>query len=134
MGGRSGSVLMLAAPAAYSKIDARTDANTDTHTGSISLSHLKGVGESEPRRGEGSGTGVAKSKVGVAKRRAEWVRSTLYACRLENPNLRLENPVERTEANGAGEAVDGSRLRVVGCTAKNQRVTAHFEGTTATNR
>lgn len=62
------------------------------------------------------------------------MRSTLYACRLENPDLRLENPVERTEANGAGEAVDGSRLRVVGCTAKNQRVTALFGTATEANR
>lgn len=55
--------------------------------------------------------GVAKSKAGVAKRRAQWVWNTHCACRLESPDLRLESPTERTEANGAGEVVDGSRLR-----------------------
>lgn len=78
--------------------------------------------------------GVAKSKAGVAKRRAQWVRSTLCACRLESPDLRLESPTERTEANGAGEAVDGDRLRGVGFTADLQGVTATWGDSTAANR
>lgn len=77
-------------------------------------SYLKGVGESVPQRGEGSSTGFAKRKAGIAKRKPQWVLSTLCGFRLEIHACRLENPVERTEANGAGEAVDGSRLRVVG--------------------
>ena len=134
-GGRAEWVCFgVSRPAAYSKTDARTDANTDTHTGSSRRGYLKGAGESVPRRGEGSGTGVAKRKAGLAKRKAQWVHSTLCGCRLESHACRLENPVERTEANGAGEAVDGSRLRVVGCTAKNQRVTALFWSATAANR
>ena len=106
----------------------------DTHTGSISRSKLKGVGESEPRRGEGSGTGLAKRKAWVAKRLVQWVRSTLCTCRLESHGCRLESPVERTEANGAGEVVDGYRLRVVGWTADYQWVTAHWGSTTEANR
>lgn len=78
--------------------------------------------------------GVAKSKAGVAKRRAQWVRSTLCACRLESPDLRLESPTERTEANGAGEAVDGDRLRGVGCTTDLQGITATWRDSTAANR
>lgn len=78
--------------------------------------------------------GVAKSKAGVAKRRAQWVRSTLCACRLESPDLRLESPTERTEANGAGEAVDGHRLRFVGFTADLQTFAATWGVTTEANR
>lgn len=92
------------------------------------------MGESVPRRGEGSVTGVAKRKAGVAKRRAQQVRSTYCACRLESPDLRLESPVQRTEANGAGEAVDGNRLRGVGFTADLQTFAASGGDTTEANR
>lgn len=92
------------------------------------------MGESAPRRGEGSGTGVAKRKAGVAKRKAHWVRSTLCGCRLESPACRLESPVQRTEANGAGEAVDGDRLRGVGFTADLQVFAATLGLTTEANR
>lgn len=48
------------------------------------------------------------------------MHSTLCGCRLGSHDLRLESPVKWTEANGAGEAVDESRLRVVGSTADLQ--------------
>ena len=43
----------------------------NTHFGSTSRCKLKRVGVSVPRRGEGSGVGVAKRKVRVAKRQAQ---------------------------------------------------------------
>lgn len=122
------------APARARAAHARTDANHATRLGCVSLCYLKGVGESVPRRGEGSGTGVAKRKAGVAKRRAQWVRSTLCACRLESPACLLESPVQRTEANGAGEAVDGDMLRVVGFAADLQAITATWWVATEANR
>ena len=42
--------------------------------------------------------------------------------------------MQRTEANGAGEAVDGFSLREVGYAAILQRVTATFWDSTAANR
>ena len=42
--------------------------------------------------------------------------------------------MQRTEANGAGEAVDGFSLREVGFTADLEGVTATFRSSTAANR
>lgn len=42
--------------------------------------------------------------------------------------------MERTEANGAGEAVDGDKLRGVGSTADLQVLTATWGVTTEANR
>lgn len=93
VGGRSGCGAEVTA-AAVGESDTRTDGRfTPTHTESISRYYLKGVGESVPRRGEGSGTGLAKRKAWVAKRRVQWVRSTLCTCRLESHGCRLESPV-----------------------------------------
>lgn len=93
VGGRSGCGAEVTA-AAVGESDTRTDGRiTPTHTEITSRSYLKGAGESVPRRGEGSGTGLAKRKPWVAKRKAQCVRSTLCGCRLENHGFRLENPV-----------------------------------------
>lgn len=78
--------------------------------------------------------GVAKRIAWVAKRQVQWVRSTLCTCRLESHAIRLESPTERTEASGAGEAVDGHRLRWVGYTADLQTYAATWRATTEANR
>lgn len=62
------------------------------------------------------------------------MRSTLCTCRLESRDCRLESPVQRTEANGAGEAVAGYWLRDVGCASDLQAVAATFTDTTEANR
>ena len=93
VGGRSAPVLVSAAMRLALKQGHGRTLHPDTHFGIISLSKLKGVGVSVPRRGEGSGMGVAKRKVRVAKRRAQWVRSTLCTCRLESRTCRLESPM-----------------------------------------
>lgn len=80
---------------AVGESDARTDGRQARHTYRQHQSKQikRGGRERTPIGGEGSYTGVAKSKAGVAKRRAQWVHSTLCACRLESPDLRLETPV-----------------------------------------
>lgn len=61
---------------------ARTDARTTDASGKHQQDYLKGVGESEPRRGEGSGTAVYDWKAPITNRKAKRLRSSGCACRL----------------------------------------------------
>lgn len=69
VGGRSAPVLVSAAMRLALKQGHGRTLHPDTHFGITSRCKLKWVGVSAPRRGEGSGTGLAKRKAWVAKRR-----------------------------------------------------------------
>ena len=62
---------------------ARTDARTTNVLRKHQQDYLKWVGESAPRRGEGSGTAVYDWKATITNRKAKRLRSSGCACRLE---------------------------------------------------